>query len=114
MEILRQALVFLHFIGFAALFGGLFVQIRSDPRVVNSAMLHGILTQVVTGLLIVGVLEASDDGPNNAKVGVKLAVAVVIAILVIANRKKESLHSGLYFGLLGLTVANVAVAVFWT
>jgi len=106
-------LVFLHFIGFAALFGGLFVQIRSDPRTVNNAMLHGVLTQVVTGLLLVGVLEGMDDGPDNVKIGVKFAVAVVIAILVIANRKKESLPAGLYFGLFGLTVLNVAVAVFW-
>ena len=56
MDILHEILVFLHLIGFAALFGGLFVQLRSDARVVNAAMFHGILTQVLTGLLIVGVL----------------------------------------------------------
>jgi hypothetical protein len=78
MDFLRDLLLFLHIIGLAALFGGLFVQIKSDPRVVNNAMLHGILTQLVTGLLLVGVLEGSDADVNHAKVGVKLLVALVI------------------------------------
>lgn len=113
MEILRDVLVFLHFIGLAALFGGLFVQLKSDPRIVNSAVFHGVLTQVVTGLLLVGVLEGIDAEVNNAKVGVKLLVALVIAVLVFVNRKKASLPNGLFFGLLGLTALNIAVAVFW-
>jgi hypothetical protein len=112
MEILRDILVFLHFIGLA-LFGGLFVQIKADPRVVNNAMLHGILTQLVTGLLLVGVLEGMDEEVDNAKIGVKLVVALVIAVLIFANRKKPSLPNGLYLGLMGLTVLNIGVAVFW-
>jgi lysylphosphatidylglycerol synthetase-like protein (DUF2156 family) len=113
MEILRDVLVFLHFLGLAALFGGLFVQIRSDQRVVNNAVLHGVLTQLVTGLLLVGVLEGLDADVDNAKIGVKLVVALVIAVLAFANRKKPAVPTGLYLGLLGLTVLNVAVAVFW-
>ncbi|HET7532692.1 MAG TPA: hypothetical protein VFJ83_06055 [Nocardioidaceae bacterium] len=114
MEILRDILVFLHFIGLAALFGGLFVQIKSDPRVVNNAMFHGILTQLVTGVLLVGVIEAAGDatGDFRAKVGVKLVIALVIAALVFVNRKK-TLANGLFFGLMGLTALNIAVAVFW-
>jgi hypothetical protein len=113
MEILRDILVFLHFIGLAALFGGLFVQLKADPRVVNNAMLHGVLTQLVTGLLLVGVLEGLDEEVNNAKIGVKLVVALVIGVLVWVNRRKPSLPTGLFFGLLGLTALNIAVAVFW-
>jgi hypothetical protein len=113
MEILRDILVFLHFIGLAALFGGLFVQLKADPRVVNNAMLHGVLTQLVTGLLLVGVLEGLDSEVDNAKIGVKLVVALVIAVLIFANRKKPSIPNGLYFGLMGLTVLNIGIAVFW-
>lgn len=113
MEILRDILVFLHFVGLAALFGGLFVQIKSDPRVVNNAVLHGILTQLVTGLLLVGVLEGLDKEVDNVKIGVKLLVAIVIAVLVLANRKKTSIPNGLFFGLMGLTLLNIGVAVFW-
>jgi len=113
MEILHDVLVFLHFIGLAALFGGLFAQIRSEPRVVNAGVLHGALTQVVTGLLLVGVLEGLDEEVDNAKIGVKLAVALVITVLAFANRKKTSIPNGLFFGLMGLTALNIAVAVFW-
>ena len=113
MDFLRDVLLFLHFVGLASLFGGLFVQVRTDPRVVNNAMFHGILTQLVTGLLLVGVLEAGDHEVDNAKIGVKLLVALVIGALVLVNRKKPSLQDGLYFGLLGLTALNIAVAVFW-
>lgn len=113
MEILRDILVFLHFIGLAALFGGLFVQLRSDPRVVNAAVVHGALTQVVTGVLLVGLLEGMDAEVNNAKIGVKLLVALVITVLAFANRKKTSIPNGLFLGLMGLTALNIAVAVFW-
>jgi FtsH-binding integral membrane protein len=113
MEILRDVLAFLHFIGLAALFGGLFVQIKADPRVVNNAVLHGALTQVVTGLLLVGLLEGMDEEVDNAKIGVKLLVALVITVLAFVNRKKHSIPGGLFFGLLGLTALNIAVAVFW-
>ncbi len=113
MDFVHDLLLFFHFIGLAALFGGLFVQVKADPRVVNNAMLHGILTQLVTGVLLVGVLEADDAAEvNHAKIGVKLVIALVIGVLVWANRRK-TLANGLYLGLLGLTVLNIAVAVFW-
>ena len=113
MELLRDVLVFFHFIGLAALFGGLFVQLKADTRVVNNAVLHGILTQIVTGLLLVGVLEGMEPEVDHAKVGVKLVVALVIAVLVVVNRRKQSIPAGLFFGLMGLTALNVGVAVFW-
>jgi FtsH-binding integral membrane protein len=113
MELLREILLFLHFIGLAALFGGLFVQVKANPRVVNNAMLHGILTQLVTGLLLVGVLEGMDKDVDNAKIGVKLVVALVIGVLVFLNRRKSALPNGLYLTLMGLTVLNIGVAVFW-
>jgi hypothetical protein len=113
MDLVRDLLVFLHFIGLAALFGGLFVQVKAAPRVVNNAVVHGILTQLVTGILLVGVAEGRDVEVDNAKIAVKLVVALVIAVLVFLNRRKGALGDGVYFGLMGLTVLNVGVAVFW-
>src|SRR5262245_60368857 len=114
MEIVTNVLVFIHLIGMGALFGGAFVQIKAAERVVNNAMLHGVLTQVVSGLLLVGVLESQAEPVNHAKIAVKFALAVVIAVLLIVNRKKPSIPNGLYFGIVGLTVATIGVAVFWT
>jgi FtsH-binding integral membrane protein len=114
MDFLRDLLLFFHFIGLAALFGGLFVQVKAQPRVVNNAMFHGILTQLVTGLALVGVLEGMPgEDVNHAKIGVKLVVALVIGALILVGRKKRVLGNGLYVTLLGLTVLNIGVATFW-
>ncbi len=113
MDFLRHLLLVIHLLGMAALFGGAFVQLRDEVKVVNSAMLWGALTQVVSGLLLVGVIEGQNLPDNHAKVGVKLAVALVVAVLCWANRTKDKVPDGLFFGILGLTVVNVVVAVFW-
>jgi hypothetical protein len=113
MEFLTHTLVVLHFIGLASLLGGFLVQMKSSPRVVNPAMVHGILTQLVTGVLLVGLAEADDADVDHAKIGVKLAVAVVVAILVFANRRREALATGAWAAIGGLTIANIVVAVFW-
>jgi hypothetical protein len=113
MGFVEDLLVFIHLLGMAALFGGAFVQIRASERVVNNAMLHGVLTQVVSGLLLVGVLEAGTAPVDHVKIGVKFALAVVIGVLALVNRGKSAIPSGLYFGMLGLTVLTVGVAVFW-
>ena len=117
MEVARDALLFLHLVGFAALLGGAFVQIRDSVKVVNSAMLHGALLQVLSGVLLVGVIEGGDevsgDEVNQVKIGVKLAVALVIGVLCWVNRRKEAVPNGLFFGIAFLTLANAAIAVFW-
>ncbi len=113
MDILRDLLLVLHLLGMGALFGGALVQLRDSERVVNSAMLYGIGTQVVTGLLLVGVLEGQDEPVNNPKTAVKLAVALVVAVLCWVNRRRDAVPAGIYYAILLLTVANVAIAALW-
>lgn len=113
MDFLRELLLYIHLVGFAALFGGAFVQLRDEYKVVNAAMLHGALTQVVSGLLLVGVLEGLDEDVNNPKIGVKLAVALLAAVLCWVNRHKESVPSGLFNGIALLALLNAGIAVFW-
>jgi hypothetical protein len=113
MDVIREILLFLHFLGLAALFGGLFVQVRAERRVVSNAVLHGILTQLVTGLLLVGVAEGSGGHLDNAWVGVKLGIALLVAVMAFAGRRAAVLSSRLYLAMTVLTVANVGVAVFW-
>jgi len=114
METLRLILLFVHIVGFAALLGGLLVQARLPEKVVNSLMRDGIGTAFVAGLLLVGVLEAGDEKVDNAKIAVKFAIGLVILVLVMANLRKERIPQGLWAGLLLLTLANIAVAVFWS
>lgn len=113
MEFLRLVLLVLHILGFAALIGGLLSQLGTAEKRVSGPMRDGIGTAFVTGLLLVGILEAGDGPVDHAKVGVKLAVGLVLLVLVMANLRKPRIPDGLFFLLLGLSVANVVVAVFW-
>ena len=114
MEWVRLVLLTLHLLGFAALFGGLVVQAREPQKIVNAAMRDGVGTAFLAGLLLVGVLEASDIAVDNAKIAVKFAISLIILVLVMANMRKPQIPQGLWAGLLVLTIANVCVAVFWS
>lgn len=114
MELVGNLLLVVHILGFAALFGGLVVQLREPAKRVNPAMRDGVGTAFLAGLLSVGVLEAGDGDVNHAKIGVKLVVALVILVLVMANVRKERIPDGLFWALLALTVTNIGVAVLWS
>lgn len=113
MKTAQDVLVVLHLLGFAALFGGAIVQVRDRVRVVNVAMLYGAGAQIVTGLLLVGVLENLDEPVNHAKILVKLLIALAVVVLCWENRARPRVPAGLFTVIWVLTLANVCVAVFW-
>jgi uncharacterized membrane protein HdeD (DUF308 family) len=113
VDFLEKVLLFVHLVGMAALLGGGLVQLTAASKRVSRAMVDGALTQVVSGLLLVGALEGQDENVDHAKIGVKFAVGLVVAVLVWVNRRKPEIPNGLYAGIVGLTLGNVAVAVFW-
>jgi hypothetical protein len=117
MDILRTILVILHFIGLASLLGGFLVQVKAIAAgrgVVLPAMVHGALTQLVTGVLLVATIQMGDLFElNNLKIGVKLLITIVITVLVFVYRKKSPAPSWALWAIGGLTVANVVVAVAW-
>nr|WP_202628090.1 hypothetical protein [Cellulomonas sp. APG4] len=101
----------LHFVGLASLLGGFLVQMKSRTKRVEAAMFHGALTQLVTGLALVGIAEAGDADVNHMKVGLKLVVLVAITALVLVGRRKESVSTGVWGAIGGLTLVNVVIAV---
>lgn len=113
MDLLYNVFVLLHLVGFAALFGGAFTQLKGPKRVVNAAMFHGALTQVVSGVLLLGLQEMGDDPVNHMKLGIKFVVLVVILVLVLLNRKKPDVAQGAFWAIFALTLVNAGIAVFW-
>ncbi|PKQ25775.1 MAG: hypothetical protein CVT64_08760 [Actinobacteria bacterium HGW-Actinobacteria-4] len=113
MELTRDLLLILHFIGLASLLGGFLVQMKPAVKVINPAMFHGVLTQLVTGLALVGLAEARDVDVDHTKVGIKLAITLAIAIVVFVCRKRESVTIPVWGVIGALTVINIAVAVLW-
>ncbi|MGF1664287.1 MAG: hypothetical protein ACFCVG_17790 [Kineosporiaceae bacterium] len=114
MDVVYGLVVVLHLLGMAGVVGGWLATVRR-PHVVP-AMLHGALTALVTGVLLVGLTYARGEGDDvdHAKIAVKLVVALAIAVLVWVNRRREDVPPRLVHVIGGLGVLNVAVAVLWT
>lgn len=117
MEFLRLLLVFVHFIGLAVLIGSFLAQLRQPAvegrRSPATGILHGALTQLVTGVALVGLREGALDLPvDNVKIAVKLLVLVALLGLVLAGRRKP-LNQVLFSAIGLLAVVNVGIAVFW-
>ncbi|MEU6356966.1 hypothetical protein ABZ896_48005 [Streptomyces sp. NPDC047072] len=117
MDVLIHLFVGLHIIGIASLLGGFLTQMKAmgqgTARFVP-AMLHGAATMLVTGVILVGLNQADDQHVNNIKIGIKLALLIVILGLVYVKRDDETVEKPL-FGLVGgLTVVNIFIAVLWT
>ena len=119
LPILRDITLILHFIGWAAVFGAWFSQVKvmsSGGAKINNAMHHGIWLAFITGLVLVGLAEyraatVADFEVDHIKVAVKTVVALIALVLIFINRKKESVTAPV-FGIIGLLVtANIAVAV---
>ena len=114
MNALRLVLLYAHLIGFALLLGGAVAQYLSGTIRMNAAMLWGAVIQLVTGIGLAAPLRGGGENePDPAKLAVKGVVAVVIFVMVFFSRKRETVNTGHFLAVIGLTLANAAVAVFW-
>jgi hypothetical protein len=119
--IVKSFLVVLHLVGLSALLGGFLVQIktlRAKTAEILPAMVHGVWTSFLTGLLLVGVREwelAIGGGTDldHSKIAIKSVVALIVLVLVMINRKKKPVSGSVLGTIGGLTFLNVVLAVFW-
>ena len=117
MDLVYNLLVVLHLLGMAAVVGG-WIAVRSG-RTVTAPVVWGARAQIVTGVLLVGIASAIKDDEhevNNAKVAVKLVVALVVAAAAeIGNaRSKRGQDAGTLLDVAGgAAVVNVGVAALW-
>ena len=115
MDFIYNLVVILHFIGLASLVGGFIVQISSPTKGVNAAMLHGALTQLVTGVILVGLVESGmvDDEVDTTKIAVKLVVVLVVTVLAFIGRKKTPPQVALWGAIGALSIGNIFISVLW-
>lgn len=123
MEFLYNVFAVLHFVGWAIVLGGYLASLRSPG--LYRGVFHGALSALVGGVGMVGVAEMSglwdDGGPAMAKIGVKLGIALVIAVLAFVAKRQGSkgdngtgaVTPGVKHAIGALTLVNILVAVFW-
>ncbi|MFH8795472.1 hypothetical protein [Streptomyces sp. NPDC017941] len=117
MDVLIHLFVGLHIIGIAALLGGFLTQMKAmgaGTARFSPAMLHGALTMLITGVVLVGLNQADDNTVNNVKIGIKLALLIVILGLVYVKRDEDKVDKAMFATVGALTVANIFIAVLWT
>ena len=112
MDFVYNELVVLHIVGIVAIAYGFFKDLVKKTFGVHIAMLHGASTQLLTGILLVGLHESvtldSDYVIDHTKIAIKLVISIaIIALYSIGKRKSEQ---KIFWGLIGaLTLTNVII-----
>ncbi len=125
MDAAYNVVLLAHVLGLAALIGGYFALVWGQGRSHNPALVPsgvvvwGARTQIITGLIMVGLGEAVlDTDYDQTKIAVKLVVALVAAFLVESTsakgRRGQRFATGMVHAAGGLAVLNATVAVLWT
>ena len=116
MDFLRLVLLALHLVGMAAIVGVFAVQLRQKEDFGIGLLLGGAFAQLVTGIALVGIAEATDHPVNYFKIGFKLAIALIVAaaaVLTWWKQRKGENAKPFFHAAGGLAFVNLLVAVFW-
>jgi len=116
MSILFGILLVLHILGLALIIGTFAVQLRAKEGFRTELVLTGAITQVVTGVAMVGVGAANGHTPDMVWVTVKLVIALVVlaaAIAAVVVQRRGGRVQPFFHTAGGLAVVNVLVAVLW-
>lgn len=120
MQVLKQLILVTHFLGLAALIGG-WLAMRfggsGERSNVLSLVVWGARIQLLSGLLLVGIIEMGDlYDLNHMKIGVKLlvSIAAVACAEIAAGRARRGQPNPTLVDAAGaLGILNVLIATLW-
>jgi hypothetical protein len=115
MDIIFNIMVFLHIVG-AAMVVGIWIGNMKKPTV-HPRQFDGAALQVLTGIVMMGLIPALDMDANYIKLGIKLAIGLAVGVLAFIGSRKykkgEPISKGLAHSVGGLALLNVAIATLW-
>ena len=115
MNIVFDIMVFLHIVG-AAMIVGIWIGNMKKPTV-HPRQFDGAALQLLTGIVMMGLIPALDRDANYMKLGIKIVIALVVAVLAFIGSRKfkkgEPVSKGLAHSVGGLALLNVAIATLW-
>jgi uncharacterized membrane protein YadS len=102
-----------HMLAIAGILGLLLRQWNKSPRKLSPGVLHSAATALVAGLVLVGSYASAkpDETLNHTKVGIKLLIVLAILVISYLNLKKPALKKNVWLALIGLTLANILIAI---
>lgn len=112
MDLVRDILLVAHLLGLAAIMGPVLAQLRSSTKSITPVMVWGARAQIVTGVLLAGLVSMGDDA-NHWKIGTKLLLALAVAGVAESQARKAGSNARAYWIIGGLTLVVIAVAVIW-
>ena len=115
MNIVYNIVVFLHIVG-AAMIVGIWIGQMKKPTV-HPRQFDGAALQIITGIVMMGLIPALHMDANYFKLGIKFAIALAVGVLAFMGRRKykkdEPISNGLAHSVGGLALLNVAIATLW-
>lgn len=112
IDIAQTVFVLLHIAGLAGLVAAGVLALMGKAGA-KAAAFHSALLQLVSGLVLVGLMYAAEEEPNNTKLGVKLLVLLAIIGLAAANRRKPEINKTAYVVIAVLAIVNATIAWVW-
>ncbi|MEQ4518317.1 hypothetical protein ABLI39_03010 [Pseudarthrobacter sp. B907] len=115
MNIVYNIMVFLHIIG-AAMIVGIWIAQMKKPTV-HPRQFDGAALQIITGVVMMGLIPALNMEANYFKLGIKFSIALAVVVLAFIGSRKykkdEPVSKGLAHSVGGLALLNVAIASLW-
>jgi hypothetical protein len=115
MIIVYNIMVFLHIVG-AAMIVGIWIGNMKKPTV-HPRQFDGAALQIITGIVMMGLIPVLDMDANYLKLGIKFAIGLAVAVLAFLGSRKfkkgEAISKGLAHSVGGLALLNVAIATLW-
>jgi len=119
LSLISDVALAIHIISIIGLLVLLLMQINKSPRRIHPGTWHSALTALVMGLLMVGIrTPLHNDDPakwpevDNTVIGIKFVILIVILVLIRRNFKKPEVKNSIWVALIGLTTANILIALF--
>ena len=111
-ELLVRALLALHLIGYATIFGYAVTQIPNfkTGAKVQPGLIHGAWLTLVAALAMVGIAPMNNDDLNYMSVALKSIAITAIFFIAYTYRKSEKTPKWVVPSILGLTILNVIIA----
>jgi hypothetical protein len=95
---------------------GIWIGNMKKPTV-HPRQFDGAALQIITGIVMMGLIPALDMDANYFKLGIKFAIALAVGVLAFMGRRKykkgEDISAGLAHSVGGLALLNVAIATLW-